>query len=165
MWINNPGEYAYSGENRPSYWAGNDVMPMVDQKNNKAFYYFDLSQSEFKLIHLYVPFWKLDQIILKEKAAFLRKDSIYLAIIFNNPIEMTDYGPLKNREIKSFGEKHSVLIFVSTLKETNLTFQEFIENVSAGITYNDFDIEFYFNEEKTIFSKDKINNKPERRIF
>lgn len=29
LWINNPGEYAHSGENRPSYWAGNGKCPLM----------------------------------------------------------------------------------------------------------------------------------------
>lgn len=165
LWINNPGEYAYSGENRPSYWAGNDLMPKVDQDKNKAFYYFDLTKSNFKLIHLYLPNWKLDEIIIKDKAVFIRKECTYLAVIFNNSIELTDFGPLKNREIKSIGEKHSIFVFVSTFDETNLEFDKFIMAVEEGIKQVGSKIEFMFDSEKIVFSKEIVNIKPERCEF
>ena len=59
LWINNPGEFMHSGENRPSYWAGNGRMPCIKQFKNILHMKYDLSKAYVPFIHMYVPYWNL----------------------------------------------------------------------------------------------------------
>ena len=45
FFINHPGERAYSGENRPAYWAGNGTVPLTIQYKGLLMMIFSLVYS------------------------------------------------------------------------------------------------------------------------
>ncbi|WP_390408987.1 hypothetical protein [Lacticaseibacillus jixiensis] len=110
LWVNNPGEAAYSGNNRPSFWAGNDFMPVARQYNNYLFMHYSLEKSDYKYIHLYLPYWDLDSIEQDDNFIFIRKGTAYLAAYFTNPFTITQYGAVTRREVRVSGEEQVVML-------------------------------------------------------
>jgi len=49
IWINHPGESVFSGENRPSFWAGNGICPNLRQYRNYM-------MIEYRLRDPYLPY-------------------------------------------------------------------------------------------------------------
>lgn len=127
LWINNPGELAHSGEGRPSYWAGNGICPKSNQKYNLAKLEYNLKKADIKMIHLYLPFWSLDEVITKEKNwLFIRKSTTYLAIYFSEGYNIVNEGDTRNREVQSWGENHTIIIKCSS-KNEGWPFAEFVQ--------------------------------------
>lgn len=131
LWINNPGEAEYSGGNRPSYWAGNDCMPYVSQYKNIAFAHYKLVDTDYKFIHLYLPFWDLDEIVERENWLFIRKNDSYVALFFTNPFMIPTSGAIANREVRVYGENQYLMIKTSSRKEFQ-SFNNFIEALATN---------------------------------
>lgn len=129
LWINNPGEAEYSGGNRPSYWAGNDCLPQVMQYRNILFAHYKLDNTDYQYIHLYLPFWDLDEIIEKENWLFIRKGAAYVAIFFTNPFVRIKHGANADREIQSYGKDQHIMMKVSSKNESR-SFQKFVVDIS-----------------------------------
>lgn len=128
LWINHPGELVPSGENRPSYWSGNGIMPQVEQNNNFIYMSYNLQHEEVQFIHAYIPFWKLDDVFIKGNLARIKKGDVIATYIFSSEIELTNSGPNKNREIKVYGEKISLIVHVSTCEEIDMNY-DFQNNI------------------------------------
>ena len=128
LWVNNPGEAEFSGGNRPSYWAGNDVMPRTFQYENTVFMHYDLKNTDYRFIHLYLPFWDLDEIIEKEKWFFARKGTAYVAVYFEKGYKRIYESSVYGREVRSEGENQYVIIQASSQEESN-SFERFIEEM------------------------------------
>jgi len=63
VWINHPGEDDPWGSNRPSYWAGNGVMPRVAMHENRALFLSDLrSGARLAFTHAYAPLQQFDDV-------------------------------------------------------------------------------------------------------
>ena len=111
FYINNPGERAFSGENRPSYWASNGTNPYVFQEKNTMLMNFNIEEIELvHAIHAYLLFENYDQIIEDNKYLFLRKNNSYLALWFSNSYKKTTNGANTNKEIISKGLNQAVIL-------------------------------------------------------
>lgn len=106
IWINHPGEAAYFGEGRPSYFAGNGTLPLVEQERNFARVSFRLLDQEVKYTHAFCPLSRFDEWRAEEKWIFLKKEDICVAIYAENSICITREGALKNYELVSPGKEN-----------------------------------------------------------
>ena len=127
FWINHPGERRFSGEGRPSYWAGNGYMPLIYQYQNVLLMEYQ-NPDGLEFIHLYLPTWDLDAVVTRDNWLFLQKDEGYTGIYFANGYQMTDVGAVAKREVKSFGENHHLVVRCGSQFE-NGSFDQFIENI------------------------------------
>ncbi|WP_261805871.1 hypothetical protein [Lapidilactobacillus luobeiensis] len=130
LWLNNPGELAHSGENRPSYWAGNSVCPRIYQYKNLSLIKYNLEKTSIKFVHLYVPFWLLNEIVAKDNWLFVRKNESYLGIYFSKGFNIVKNGDTRNREVVSQGSNQDIVVKCSSVDE-NFTFGQFIDCYSA----------------------------------
>ena len=72
FWINHPGEKELNGAGRPSYWAGNGTVPMVEQYENNVFLMFRISEDQMvDFTHAYCPFEDFDEYIFRGNTLFL----------------------------------------------------------------------------------------------
>lgn len=110
VWITNPGERKFSGDHKPSYWAGNNRMPQINQYKNYQFMSYDLTDDDLQFIHMYYPYWEFDEeLVGKNWVAFRKGDSAGF-VHFSNEIKKTNYGPEAEREFISNGRNHFVFI-------------------------------------------------------
>lgn len=156
LWLTNPGESEYSGDGRPSYWAGNDVMPLAMQYKNNAFLHYRLNDSCYKFIHLYLPYWDLDDIIEDTNWIFIRKGESYLAIFFTNPFERSWHSSVYGREIIANGEDQEIMIKCSSKTEAG-SFDHFRQLlIDSQLDYRDEKISLHDFEHGDMTFSDKL---------
>lgn len=132
LWINNPGEFMHSGENRPSYWAGNGRMPCIKQFKNILHMKYDLSKAYVPFIHMYVPYWNLERVDINDSNwLFIKKDQSYLGVYFSQGYEMQQIGDTRGRDIVSKGINHTVLVKCGSRNEFS-TFETFMKSVKKS---------------------------------
>jgi hypothetical protein len=144
VWLNHPGESVFSGENRPSFWAGNGYSPNIRQYKQTMLLEYRIQDPFIPFIHAYLPFWKLDEIIESNNWLFVRKDKTYLGIYFSEGYERITEGAVAFREVRSHGKNHKVVVTMSSEHE-HQSFNQFInEQLQSTIEINDNDW-FYQN--------------------
>lgn len=132
LWLNNPGEYMHSGENRPSYWAGNGVCPKIQQYKNTMILEYQLKEADVKNIHLYLPYWNLTDIHSEDPHwLFVAKDTSYLAVYFSEGYWIEATGDTRGREVVSLGEEQTVIVKVANQQEA-VSFENFKQKLSAS---------------------------------
>ncbi|MEG1925346.1 MAG: hypothetical protein RR415_06335 [Ruthenibacterium sp.] len=114
IWINHPGEAAYFGEGRPSYFAGNGTLPLVEQNENYAKVTYNLLEQEVKYTHAFCPLDNFDVVQHMDKWIFLQKQNVYVAIYASNGITITNHGALKNYELISHGKSNFWQVLIDT---------------------------------------------------
>ena len=125
LWLNNPGELMHSGENRPSYWAGNGILPAINQYKNVMNLSYDLEKATVKKVHLYLPFWQLTEVDLEDEHwVFIKKKDSYLAIYFSREYQIETVGDTRDREIFVLGDFHEIIVKCSSASEIG-TFEHF----------------------------------------
>ncbi len=125
LWINNPGETVYSGENRPSFWAGNGINPQNFQHKNVQLMKYDVSSSVVKYMHAYFPIMNFDKYVIKNNKAFALLKDTYIMFATNNEVKLTDKGAVKDRELIFAQEKGLIFTVLSDCDEFS-TFEDFI---------------------------------------
>lgn len=163
MWVNHPGETVYSGDNRPSFWAGNGSSPNIRQFQNYMFMEFKLNEMNVPFIHSYLPFWNLDEVIEKGNWIFARNNKTYIALNFSAGYKIVNEGATANREIRSEGKKHQVFINVSCELQHG-SFEKFVnEHVNATLSsdgdkwsYKSVTVEFEMNDHELYHNQEKI---------
>lgn len=110
IWITNPGERKFSGDHKPSYWAGNNRMPQINQYKNYQFMTYDLTDKDLPFIHMYYPYWEFDEELVGKNWVAFRKGNAAGFIHFSNEVKKTKFGPETNREFISNGRKHFVFL-------------------------------------------------------
>jgi hypothetical protein len=144
VWLNHPGESVFSGENRPSFWAGNGYSPNIRQYKQYMLLEYRIQDPFIPFIHAYLPFWKLDEIIENNNWLFVRKDKTYLGIYFCEGYERITEGAVAFREVRSHGNNHKVVVTMSSELE-HQSFNQFMnEQLQSTIEINDNDW-FYQN--------------------
>ncbi|MFK4810112.1 hypothetical protein ACI3KW_07865 [Devosia sp. ZW T5_3] len=102
-WINHPGEDDPWGSQRPSYWAGNGVLPRAAQHENIAFLLYDLgSNPRLDFTHAYVSQAGVEAYLI-DGALILRSGNGLLAYKATAPLEPVTKGPSKGREYRCYG--------------------------------------------------------------
>ncbi len=129
--INHPGEPAYSGQNRPSYWAGNGTMPRVLQYRNLAVLLFNIDEEELvHAIHAYLPLELTDRFEQIGQHFFFSCNDAYVHTWFSRAAAVTDWGTNTGCEILSPGRIHAVSVRASSRAE-GYTFERFITEQCA----------------------------------
>ncbi len=145
FYINNPGERAFSGENRPSYWAGNGTNPFVIQEKNNMLMQYKIDENELVHgIHAYLLKDNYDEIKQQNHFLFLRKKESYLAIWFSNPYKFVTTGANTNKEILADGLTQAVILKCGSKAEYN-DFIYFIDKFKESqINYDEKNNRLYF---------------------
>ncbi len=131
FYINHPGERAFSGENRPSYWAGNGTIPLVFQEKNLILMIFDIDKEELvHAIHTYSPFAEYEESVKQGKYLFIKNKGAYLCIWFSEGFEITEHGANTRKEVISKGLKHGVCVRVADESEYK-DFSSFMNAMTA----------------------------------
>lgn len=125
FFINHPGEKAYSGENRPAYWAGNGTVPLSIQYRSLVMMIFDTDEKEaVDYIHAYFPTWEYDEYSIEGNYVFMRSGNGYLGAYFSTAPRLTDWGMNRNRELIAEGRKHLAVVRASDIGEIS-SYEEF----------------------------------------
>ena len=119
FFINHPGERAYSGENRPAYWAGNGTVPLTIQYRGLLMMIFSSSPDEaVDYIHAYFPTWAFDEWSIEGRFLTARSGNGYLGAYFSSTPVMTEWGMNRKREIIADGRKVLAVVRCSTKAES-----------------------------------------------
>jgi hypothetical protein len=125
-YINHPGEQAFSGGNRPSYWAGNGTMPYIEQHRDLTAMIFNIDPEEpVRYIHAYAAFYDYDEYETGKQWFFIRVDNAYCATWFSNGYRIVNYGANTGKEVISPGLYHGVIVRCGNAFEWG-TFRKFI---------------------------------------
>ena len=100
MWVNQPGDLRLWGASRPSYWAGNGILPRVVQYHNIALLLYDLTRHDHPIdfTHLFCPVEVLDEVIEASNWLFARSGSGYAAFYGSAPLQQLLSGPYGGSE-------------------------------------------------------------------
>lgn len=103
-WINHPGEDDPWGSQRPSYWAGNGILPRAAQHENVALLLYDLGNDpRLDFTHAYVSQAGIEARLI-DGALILRSGSGLLAYKATAPLEKVTKGPGTGREYRAYGK-------------------------------------------------------------
>ena len=137
FFINHPGEPAFSGQNRPSYWAGNGTMPDIHQYHNLALIIFSIEEQELvHAIHAYAPLERMDTYQQSAHYFFFVCGKAYVSTYFSNPFSLTVTGANANRELISKGRDHAVVVRCASFEEFP-SFEAFIANQKQQLYHFD----------------------------
>lgn len=103
-WINHPGEDDPWGSQRPSYWAGNGVLPRAAQHENVALLLYDLGANpRLDFTHAYVSQAGIEARLV-HGALILRSGNGLLAYKATTPLQPVTKGPSSGREYRAYGK-------------------------------------------------------------
>ncbi|PCD68725.1 hypothetical protein [Rhizobium phaseoli] len=103
LWVNHPGEDDPWGNQRPSYWAGNGILPRVAQHHDVALLIEDTSDARHAWTHAYIGRDGLDDLIVEDKWLIARSGRGFAALWASNGLELITEGPTAGREARSYG--------------------------------------------------------------
>ncbi len=142
--INHPGEPAFSGQNRPSYWAGNGTMPAIYQYRNLAVLIFNIDEEELvHAIHAYLPLERLNALHQSAHHLLFSCDDAYVSTYFSEPFSITESGANRKREVISKGLVHAVVVRCAGKSEFG-SFAQFITDQTSQA--------YVFDREKFAFT-------------
>ncbi|MFN4126475.1 hypothetical protein [Pannonibacter indicus] len=105
-WVNHPGADDPWGGQRPSYWAGNGVMPRVGQHGNAALLVFDLGEGpRIGFTHAYVEASAFDEVQQEGNWLFLRSGAGFAALSASAPLEPVTEGPGAGIEFRAHASR------------------------------------------------------------
>lgn len=117
-WINHPGETRPGGSGRPSFWAGNGILPRVVQYRNLAIALWNGAEDPeaydplVDWTHAYLPLAEFDEFITGPDCAVVCKDGFYIGIRAANGLRFIETGETAAREARSPGLRNAWLIVV-----------------------------------------------------
>lgn len=134
MWVNHPGEYNVFGSGRPSYWAGNGSLPRVNQWENFASVVFHIPASHpVGFTHVYLPTMEFKRWEKRGRWIFAEShNGSYVAVCCSSPMNMTTYGPNKEREFITEGRRVTYLLRVGS-RRTHVSLEEFSSSMIASL--------------------------------
>lgn len=138
MWLNNPGEKVFSGDSRPSYWAGNSTNPQIFAKENVLIYNFDNTNSEVDYTHMYFPTYKFEKYIVENNIMCAENKGTYIGVISTDNINLVTNGPVAYRELKFGGVKGQIVVVIGTKAQYDTfdIFKDMLSKVKIA-AYND----------------------------
>lgn len=103
-YVNHPGEDDPWGSNRPSYWAGNGVMPRIGQYGNCCLVLYDLGpDAEIGFTHVYAPLKAFDAHATGSDWLALRSGRGFALIKATGVLEPVGSGPGAGLEFRLDG--------------------------------------------------------------
>ncbi|MET3598836.1 hypothetical protein [Martelella mangrovi] len=122
VWVNHPGADDPWGSDRPSYWAGNGVMPRAGQYRNCCLLLSDLGEApRLAFTHAYAPLAVFDEHIAGPDWLVLRSAGSFIALKATGPIEPVLEGPGAGIEHRVHGKRTGWAITVGELAGANLS--------------------------------------------
>ncbi|MDY1037155.1 hypothetical protein [Lelliottia sp. CFBP8978] len=104
IWINHPGEAEPGGEKRPSFWAGNGVMPRVTQVENCALMLWHIEpENALPWTHIHLPIDAFEQLIATTHARIVRAGQAFAAVLCSAPLHTIEQGLTAGTECRAFG--------------------------------------------------------------
>lgn len=117
-WINHPGEDDPWGHRRPSYWAGNGVMPRVGLYQNAALMLYDIdADHRIDFTHIYAPRETFEESAILGDWIVLRSGRGFAALSPCGPLEAVATGPGRHREFRAYGRRAAWAAIVGDLAE------------------------------------------------
>lgn len=102
IWINHPGDSEPGSEKRPSFWAGNGIMPRLMQVKNSAMLYWRIpADHSLRWTHAYLPQQRFDEVILLPRACIVRAGNAFAALICSSPVTAVQEGMTAGMEIRA----------------------------------------------------------------
>ncbi len=121
VWINHPGEDDPWGSNRPSYWAGNGVMPRVGMDGNCALVLSDLGAApRLAFTHAYAPAAAFDSVLSGADWLVLASGGGAVTLKASGPIRPVTRGPGAGIEWRCEGARTGWAVLVDDLPEGGL---------------------------------------------
>lgn len=115
VWINHPGEDDPFGTRRPSYWAGDGIMPWAAQWRNLMLLHYRLDEpAAIAWTHAYVRRDAFDEVRIEGRWAFLRSGRGLAGLFAANGLESVA-GPTGPYELRSPGRHNSWLLRADSL--------------------------------------------------
>ena len=131
-WINHPGEDDPWGQNRPSYWAGNGVLPRVGQSANVTLMLYDLSErARVNFTHAYLSADGIDQRVVDGRWLIARSGSGLVAFGASGPISAVTHGPGAGREYRVAGARTAWVAIVADGTDVE-PFRRYLANVGLA---------------------------------
>ncbi|WP_117190216.1 hypothetical protein [Rhizobium terrae] len=137
LWINHPGEDDPWGTQRPSYWAGNGILPRVMQYRDVAMLIADTKDARLPWTHAYLGYDGLEEIILDANWLVTRSARGFAALYATNGLELAEDGATAQREIRSYGSVTGWVAIVGAGDEA--AFRAFTERVRSSAIIFDTD--------------------------
>ncbi|APO72453.1 hypothetical protein IE4872_PD01936 (plasmid) [Rhizobium gallicum] len=103
LWINHPGEDDPWGNQRPSYWAGNGILPRVAQHRDVALLIEETRDARHAWTHAYIGRDGLDDLVIDANWLMARSGNGFSAIYASNGLDLISDGPTAGREVRSYG--------------------------------------------------------------
>lgn len=106
IWINHPGEEEPGGEKRPSFWAGNGIMPRVEQRANRLLAEWNINDDgALPWTHLHLAIDAFDQVIATDCARLVRAGEAFALILCSVPLRSVEAGLTAGRECRAIGRQ------------------------------------------------------------
>jgi len=113
-WLNHPGEDDPWGQQRPSYWAGNGVLPRVGQHRNAALVLYQLgAQARLDFTHVYAARAGLTHRLVGDTLILESHDGGLVAYKSTGPLQPITTGPGAGIEYRSLGPRQGWAVLVA----------------------------------------------------
>lgn len=110
LFVNHPGEEDPAGSHRPSFWAGNGVLPRVGQLLDVSMLVFDLGDDHIGWTHAYVGRDGMDRIEQSGNWLLVGSGKGAAALYAANGLCRIDSGPTAGHELRSDGRRNGWLV-------------------------------------------------------
>jgi hypothetical protein len=132
VWVNHPGEDDPFGTRRPSYWAGDGIMPRAAQWRSLAILHYRLDDpSALPWTHCYARRDVFEELRLEGQWLFLRAGRGLAAVMAAGGLATVD-GPCASYEIRSPGRRNTWLLRVASLERFG-SLDAFAAAMPAGV--------------------------------
>ncbi|WP_051228337.1 hypothetical protein [Pleomorphomonas oryzae] len=112
LFVNHPGEEDPSGSHRPSFWAGNGVLPRVGQLLDVSMLLFDLGDDRIGWTHGYFGREGMDEIERLGDWLLVRSGKGAAAMFAANGLRPIDSGPTTGHEVRSDGRRNGWIVAI-----------------------------------------------------
>ncbi|MGB7799613.1 hypothetical protein [Buttiauxella sp.] len=130
LWVNHPGEAEPGGEQRPSYWSGNGVLPQLMQVENRALQFYQLGEdAAFPWTHLYLPAEAFDEVIALPRACLVRAGNAFAVIGCSAPLNAVTTGMTAGNEYRA--EAHRVAWYTEVGHGDDAAFAAFCHHMAT----------------------------------
>lgn len=112
LFVNHPGEEDPSGSHRPSFWAGNGVLPRVAQLLDVSMLVFDLGDDRIAWTHGYFGREGMDEIERIGNWLLVRSGKGAAALYAANGLRPVESGPTAGHEVRSEGRRNGWIVTI-----------------------------------------------------
>ena len=130
VWINHPGEAEPGGEKRPSFWAGNGVMPRVVQAENRAMLLWDITgEDRLPWTHVHLPVETFDCVLVMDAGRIVRAGNAFAAVLCTSSLQEITQGLTAGSECRAMGRQ--VAWYLEAGQGDDVAFDAFCTRIAA----------------------------------